>query len=65
MPCLAGCLVKILNQLDKTMAFPKIAHKSVFRSISQFFKYQPEKLNKAREQNRRLRQIEQGKLKPF
>ena len=43
----------------------KVAHKSVFKAISQFFKYQPEKLNKYKEQQRRIRQIEQGMLKPF
>lgn len=63
MPCVTGCLVKILNQLELKMK--KVAHKSVFKAIRQFFKYQPAKLNKYKEQQRRLRQIEKGMLKPF
>jgi hypothetical protein len=41
----------------------KVAHKSFFHAISQFFKYQPQELNKQKEDSRRLRQIEKGMLK--
>ena len=41
----------------------KVAHKSFFHAIGQIFKYQPQGLNRQKEQQRRIKQIEKGMLK--
>ena len=59
----AGFLAKIVNQIGKKMERKKVAHKLFFHAIGQIFKYQSQGLNRQKEQQRRLRQIEKGMLK--